>query len=31
MAIYGLYWGFLGIMDKKIETAIGFRIKGLGF
>ena len=30
----GLYWGYLGIMEKKMETTIwglGFRVWSLGF
>ena len=26
----GIYWGFIGIMEKKMETTIGFRARGLG-
>ena len=34
MAILGLYWRYIGIMEKKMEATIqglGFRIQGLGF
>ena len=31
----GFYWGYMGIMEKKMETTImgciGFRVSGLGF
>ena len=27
----GLYWGYIRIMEKKMETTIGFRIYGLKF
>ena len=24
--ILGLYWGYIGIVEKKMETTIGFRV-----
>ena len=30
--ILGLYWGYIGIMENKMETTIkGLRCRGLGF
>ena len=26
----GLYWGYIGIMESKMETAIRFRVLGFG-
>ena len=28
--ILGLYWGYIGRMEKDMETTIGFRVQGVG-
>ena len=29
--LWGIYWGYIGIMENKMETTIGIEVKGLGF
>ena len=31
VGFYREYWGYIGIMEKKMETTIGFSVQCLGF